>query len=503
MKEQLKSENLSRARDFAAIPGAFRIVLYACFSFCIFFYCIAPAVANEAALAIETGKSEPSVESKSDSESGSTESASKDKPIRDKWALIVGISEFKSDKIPQLKYAAKDAKDFYSFLVDHCNFKADHVRLLLDEKATERRVMSELGNKFLARLARPDDLVVLFFSTHGSPGALDLRGKSYVVAYDSDPEDLFATGIEMQKILEAIDHRVLTRRVCLILDACHSGAIAPSGKGLKRVANFDAEALAQGSGQLVICSSKPDEQSFESKRYKNGVFTRQLIKCLDQEGETVSLSNSFNLISDSVANEVREDRRGARQTPVLRSNWHGEALLLSARPTSPEAVPPTVLSDLDPDDSVPPVANIAVSKAIPTSGQQILTPGNLEREQDTNRFVKESIGGQVLQLSKDYFKVSGTPKQWIRAYTSAIRKNPRDPELFYQLGLGYVQQEDWIRALNAFADALMNTPNFAKGYLGRAYVYHRLNDPVNAMRDLKEAKFYNRALPARIEFKSE
>lgn len=32
-----------------------------------------------------------------------------------------------------------------------------------------RRVLSELSSKFLASVAKKDDLVVLFFSTHGSP----------------------------------------------------------------------------------------------------------------------------------------------------------------------------------------------------------------------------------------------------------------------------------------------------------------------------------------------
>ncbi len=72
------------------------------------------------------------------------------------------------------------------------NFAPDHIRLLLDEKATQRRIMSELGSKFLARLAKPDDLIFLFFSTHGSPSQMDIRGKNYIVAYDSEPEDLFA-----------------------------------------------------------------------------------------------------------------------------------------------------------------------------------------------------------------------------------------------------------------------------------------------------------------------
>ncbi len=52
---------------------------------------------------------------------------------------------------------------------------------------------------------------------------MDLRGKSYLVTYDSDPEDLDATGIGMQEVNEKIHNRVLSDRVVLVLDACHSG----------------------------------------------------------------------------------------------------------------------------------------------------------------------------------------------------------------------------------------------------------------------------------------
>ncbi len=148
------------------------------------------------------------------------------RPLSDKWALVVGISNFQNQEIPKLVYAAKDARDFAEYLIKDAGFSPDHVRLLVDEKATERRVMSELGNKFLARVARPDDLVVLYFSTHGSPAQMDLRGRNYIVAFDSDPQDLYATGIQMDQVLESIQSRVLSDRVLVLLDACHSGGAA-------------------------------------------------------------------------------------------------------------------------------------------------------------------------------------------------------------------------------------------------------------------------------------
>src|SRR5262249_18291917 len=54
---------------------------------------------------------------------------------KDKWALVVGISKFANPQY-NLKYAAKDAQDFYNFLVNEANFRRDHVVLLLNEQAT-------------------------------------------------------------------------------------------------------------------------------------------------------------------------------------------------------------------------------------------------------------------------------------------------------------------------------------------------------------------------------
>ncbi|HMY04936.1 MAG TPA: tetratricopeptide repeat protein, partial [Candidatus Obscuribacter sp.] len=87
------------------------------------------------------------------------------RPVRDKWALIIGISNFQ-DKNLNLKYPAKDARDFHDFLIKEANFAPDHVKLLVDEKATRANILSELGDKWLPRVANPDDLVLIYISSH-------------------------------------------------------------------------------------------------------------------------------------------------------------------------------------------------------------------------------------------------------------------------------------------------------------------------------------------------
>lgn len=410
-----------------------------------------------------------------------------DRPIRDKWALVVGIGQFASDKIPKLKYAAKDASDFAAFLVKEAHFAPDHVRVLLNDKATERRVMSELGSKFLARVVEPDDLVVVFFSTHGSPAQLDLRGANYLVAYDSDPADLYVSGLDMQKILESISERVLTDRVLLVLDACHSGGAGHASKGLNRTGNFDAQALAQGSGQLVICSSLPEQQSWESARYKNGVFTKQLLDGLRAGGMKTKLGEAFKFVEHAVADEVKEDRPGARQTPVLNSKWNGSDLVLAAVPAQPQQVPASVKSELEPD------SGLVVATALDIASKpKPITQSNEEQA--------EKPYPEVLKLTRKYFAHNGDAKTLAQNYGRAIRNNPKDPNLFYHRARAHIMLGNWYGALNDLSDALMNDPNKWDCYLARGFVYHMLKDEVLAREDLAQARFYNHDLPAQIEF---
>jgi hypothetical protein len=291
------------------------------------------------------------VETTSSSSDAVTKTSTRaDRPIRDKWALIVGISNFEDPKIPKLQYSAKDAIDFYKFLEKTGNFKRDHMRLLLNEKATQRRILTELATLFLHRVAEPDDLVVVFFSTHGSPTEEGPGGNNYIVAYDTSIDELFATGVSMQAIMSTLKDRINSDRILLVLDACHSGATTVGAKGMTRSANFDAEALAQGSGQLVICSSEPAERSWESKRAPNGVFTKKLMEGLTKDGTNTRLADAFAYLQSQVQKEVKEDR-GQAQKPVLKSKWNGAELLPLSPPANPQAVPDSLKEQLPPDSS--------------------------------------------------------------------------------------------------------------------------------------------------------
>jgi hypothetical protein len=256
-------------------------------------------------------------------------SAGNSRPITDKWALAIGISNFKDASI-NLKYAAKDATDFKNFLITSEHFKPDHVQLLTDGNATRQNILDTLGSKWLGKSAHQDDLVVIYISSHGSQADKGASGVNFLVAHDTDKTSLPATGIPMQWLTTIIKDQVPSKRVILILDVCHSGAAG--GKGLERIIGIDQQKMSIGSGQMMLCSSLAEQVSWESKNYENSVFTRRLMEALQSNKDATTLSQAYKVLKLMVESEVLRDRANL-QTPVLwNKDWNGSDPSLAVEP---------------------------------------------------------------------------------------------------------------------------------------------------------------------------
>lgn len=264
----------------------------------------------------------------------------KNTPVKDKWALVVGISKFASPG-HDLQFAAKDAQDFANYLVNEANFKKDHVMVLLNEKATRANVMEAFGDQFLPAVTQSGDLVVIFVSTHGTPARKDKGGRNYIVAYDTDPNKLYGTGVDMDELYKRLKNEVKTDRLLIVMDTCYSGAGVPGAKGEHAPANFDASEIAQGSGHLVISSSSPDQRSWESKATQNGIFTKYLLETLRSGNGKIDVKSAFTNVQKKVAWEV-QNAFGEKQTPQLGGEWEGKELIISVPAVEPR-------SNLNPD----------------------------------------------------------------------------------------------------------------------------------------------------------
>lgn len=267
-----------------------------------------------------------------------------DSAVRQKWALVVGVGEFQDSRIPSLNFTSKDAADFAALLrsPSYGRFLPENVRLLVDEEATTQAIKASLN--WLARNAAPEDLVVLYLSSHGSPRASDTAGVSYVVTHDTDisnPDQLYATALPMVDIADAMRSRVRAQRAVLFLDTCFSGEAVGGSRAVAfesgiGVSQETMSRIRQGRGRAIVTSSQPDERSWESEDLQNGYFTYYLIQALRQANGAVSVGDVYRSLKEQVSRTVRQEK-GASQVPVLSASDQAENIVIGVgTPDSPQ-----------------------------------------------------------------------------------------------------------------------------------------------------------------------
>jgi len=241
--------------------------------------------------------------------------------VRDKYALVIGIGTFRDPQIPHLRYAAKDAQDFSAALLDpkHGNFSPANVTLLTDEKATRAAILNSMQQLFLQ--AHEDDLVVLYVSSHGSPGKkeMGLAGVGYIVTYDTTVKNIWLDSLDYEEFGKNVS-LIRARRKVTFLDTCYSGQVKPGEKALSLDAAGVDEKTARfflsGEGSYIITSSSGSEKSWESERIHNSYFTHFIIEALQRTELPASVKDVYDYVSAKVADTVAREKQ-APQHPQL------------------------------------------------------------------------------------------------------------------------------------------------------------------------------------------
>lgn len=241
-----------------------------------------------------------------------------------RFALLVGISNFKnSDDF--LRYGAKDARDLRDFLVNSAGFQNDHITLLTDEEATTEKIREAFGT--IREKAGPNDLVLVYFSTHGKMRDLDPTGLSYVLTYDTNEKSAgstFATSLQMVELAE-LGRWTAARDYVLLLDTCLSGAARAAVAG----SEFTALQGLQGSGRrVVISASRANERSYEDDTTKHGYFTRFLLEAFQHNPPAATLDSVFSYLQAHVPPQVARDQ-GKEQHPIMQEFGEGSRIVLA------------------------------------------------------------------------------------------------------------------------------------------------------------------------------
>ncbi len=200
------------------------------------------------------------------------------------YAVIVGISTYQH--IPQLKYADRDAKAFYDFLLSKSggSIDSDNIKLLLNEKATGYAIRSAI-NHWLMEEKKPqrNDVVYIYFAGHGD--ALSAE-ESYLLGWDTDngdPNVVYDGGYNIDiyhlklRIKKLTDDGV---KVILITDACRGNELPPGGEKGRQSLESNIMEMKEGEIQFTSCSA--GEVSLEDRAWGGGrgLFSYWLINGL-------------------------------------------------------------------------------------------------------------------------------------------------------------------------------------------------------------------------------
>jgi len=214
-----------------------------------------------------------------------------DQPSEGRHGLAIGIDEFDDDRFPDLRWAEDDARAVSQALIGDGGFNSTSVLTAPD--STRARFLSQL-DAFLDPLG-PDDTALVYISSHGTVGYADGRARRYIVTSDTDGDNISATAIEVEEVLDRVD-RALPRWKVVILATCFGG----SGEGVRYIESPESQGR-RGPNRLpdagprratvVLSASYSGGPAWEDADLGHEIYTYYLLEALDRpEEEQVDLN---------------------------------------------------------------------------------------------------------------------------------------------------------------------------------------------------------------------
>ena len=231
------------------------------------------------------------------------------------YILSVGIDRYRDTSI-NLKYAAKDAKDFIAQLPEKAGtiYKLGNIHLisLVNEQAGKHNILETI--KELTAKVKHGDGFVFFNASHG----VLLQNQYYIVTadYNGDLGNIDSL-ISSNEIVE-ISKQIKSLSQLFIFDTCHAGGVDNIVSGL-----YDARmsVLAKKMGLHIYASAGSVQTAMDG--YKgNGLYTHTLLQGI-ANGRDVDISKSGKVTVINLGQYSKDKttelstKLGHPQTPLI------------------------------------------------------------------------------------------------------------------------------------------------------------------------------------------
>lgn len=234
------------------------------------------------------------------------------------YLLSIGVSDYlKDDYLPDLAYAAKDARDFAAVYEKQQGglFGKVETKLLTDAEATAGNILD--GLEWIKRETTSKDVAVLFIAGHGENNE---EMRYHFCPHDYDHKSRMRTGVSMENIQITVSG--IAGKVLLFVDTCHAGNAlgtmtkrsAASRADLTAVVN---ELSSAENGAVVFASCTGRQQSVEDSAWENGAFTEALLEGLGGKADLLGTGKiTVSTLEAFIAERVKQLTEGS-QTPTV------------------------------------------------------------------------------------------------------------------------------------------------------------------------------------------
>lgn len=269
---------------------------------------------------------------------------------RKRHALLVGVSDF--SRVRQASAGRLGVKDLDGVRTDlqtmqttlsQRGFAPQDVTVLANQQATSSSVRGWLMT--MAGKVQPDDLVFVFFASHGAPANASMSGYGLPVLDDfrlDDPNTLDFWQVQ------ALIGGLPAHQLVLVVDTCHSGGAAlrlprltvqagapprlRTGTVTPEPEKLAADMARLGKHMAIVAAAQPEQSSLEAKP-NGGLFTYNFARSLRDAAGRETLGSVFTQrVYPAVTQEAKKlcsgDPNCVPQIPVFGHSGSGQAIVV-------------------------------------------------------------------------------------------------------------------------------------------------------------------------------
>ena len=181
------------------------------------------------------------------------------------YAIVVGINDYNSEDISDLKYCENDAKRFADALKAQ-GWDSNKINILTGSSATYEKIYKSVNSLVGMNMIPRESTVIFFFSGHG----VRVDDKNYLVPWDgSADQDLVKNrNIKLDEIEESIRNSPFERKL-MFIDACRN----EFSRGSRDISASAFGAQSSPKGMKILLSTEKGQFSREDDTLKSGIFT--------------------------------------------------------------------------------------------------------------------------------------------------------------------------------------------------------------------------------------